>query len=124
MEWKIERCSLGVSLKNTKILVGYRKNKTLAVQLELQLEKIVSPVKLQLTIYIQRQTSLFLNFKISSFKISFRNFKVFSLEKTLILVTDITSTFQGLYEIINDRKHRNIILIPLSGSWGPSPPFQ
>lgn len=29
-------------------------------------------------------------------------------------VMDIMCTFQGLYEIINDRKHKNIILIPLS----------
>lgn len=52
---------------------------------------------------------------------------IISLEKNLIpyvLVIDIISTFQGLYEIINDRKHKNLILIPLSGSWGPRPPFQ
>lgn len=49
MEWKIERCSLGASLKNMTTLTGCRRNETLAVELELQLEKIVSPVKLQLT---------------------------------------------------------------------------
>lgn len=55
MEWKIERCSLGGSLKNTATLRGYSRNETSAVELELPLEKIVSPVKLQLTIDIWRQ---------------------------------------------------------------------
>lgn len=91
------------------MLVGCRRNETLAIDLELQLEKVVSPVKLQLTIYIRRQKGL-------------PNF--FGEKFNSICTADIIGTFQRLYETINDRKHRNIILIPLSGSWRPRPPFQ
>lgn len=44
MEWKTERCSLELSLKNKTAFTGRRRNEVLAVELELQLEKIVSPV--------------------------------------------------------------------------------
>lgn len=35
MEKKIERCFLGLSLKNTTILTGYERNEPLAVELEM-----------------------------------------------------------------------------------------
>lgn len=45
MEWKTERCSLELSLKNETTFTGCRRNEALAVELELQVEKNCFPSK-------------------------------------------------------------------------------